>query len=445
MAVAGGDWGIEAVSMRNPDLGTILNEQGGEFRLIERHPNGVVLRQIRSIKGALSLPKSPEFVAERIADISVSIVTITVTEKGYCADLVERQLDMDHPQIKADLLNPLKAQSVVGVLVAGLAKRRQIEYSGLTVISCDNLTGNGDLLKALVLQFARLLDKDLEQWIAANCSFPNSMVDRITPASTEATFDLVYKNTGFKDRAAVETEPFKQWVIEDKFVGSRPAWEAVGVEFVEDVKPFEKMKLRLLNGSHSLLAYLGCLGDYECVRDIMQDRALSGLIQRHMEAAAKTLQDGLEDTVDAYIPAIIERFTNPAIAHHCAQIAVDGTQKLPQRIFAPALECADHGHGVSTFALAVAAWLRFANGQSDSGVKLELCDPLAKEIKQALGSGQYSALETIQRVSFIDGFEHFGLLNHNRFQQEVCQWLELLRDYGALGTVSRFLEIKDKV
>jgi fructuronate reductase len=381
-----GGWAIEAVSMRNPALSRALNAAGGRWHLVVRAPGGPEVREMTVIVRAHCLATDPAGTLARMADGEVQLVTATVTEKGYGFHPVTRRLDPDHPSIAPDLANPAAPAGLVGALVEGLRRRRAAALPGLTVISCDNLTGNGHLLAGLVDTFARLRDPALADWIAATCAFPDSMVDRITPASTASTFAAVRDATGLDDPLAVETEPFRQWVIEDRFAGPRPAWETAGALIVEDVAPFEVMKLRMLNGSHSLIAYLGAVAGLEAVRDVMSVPALRKLVRAHMQAAAATLPAIPGFDPAAYAADLIRRFENPAIRHLCLQIAADGSQKMPPRIFAPAAEALARGGDAAAFALATAAWARFLDGRTDQGAPLALNDPLAGALASAAAS-----------------------------------------------------------
>lgn len=383
---AGGNWAIEAVSMRNPALSDALNEAGGRWHLVERAPEGPRVREMAVIDRAHCLAADPAGTVARMADPEVQVVTATVTEKGYGFLPATRRLDPAHPSIAPDLATQLTPRGLVGALVEGLRLRRAAGLGGLTIISCDNLTGNGHLLAGLVEDFARLRDPALAGWIAKTCTFPDSMVDRITPASTEATFAAVKDAAGHDDPLAVETEPFRQWVIEDRFTGPRPAWEKAGALIVADVAPYEVMKLRMLNGSHSLIAYLGAVAGLEAVRDVMAVPPLRSIVQAHMHAAAATLPEIPDFDPATYAADLVRRFENPAIRHLCQQIANDGSQKMPQRIFAPAAAALANGQDGAAFALATAAWIRFLQGRDDNGVTLTPIDPLADILTRAATS-----------------------------------------------------------
>ncbi|TCL71107.1 mannitol dehydrogenase family protein [Rhizobium sp. BK251] len=384
LAAQNGDWGIEVASLRTADVATHLNEQHGLYTMLVRDTAGTTARVIGSVLVAYVATRDRAKLLARLADPAIRIVSLTVTEKAYGLDPTTGGLDEKHPDIAADLKNPQEPRSAVGYIVAGLALRRRAGIAPFTPLSCDNLPSNGAVLKRLVLGFAERTDLELARWIEANVPFPSTMVDRITPASTEETYRDAERLTGRQDLAAIETEPFTQWVIEDHFAAGRPAWDAVGALMVKDVSPYEKMKLRMLNGAHSLLAYLGFLHGYEFIRDVMEDKALAALARRHMDVAAKTLDPVPGIDLDDYAGDLIARFANKAIAHRTYQIAMDGTQKLPQRLLEPASEIVAKGGRAGTYALAVAAWMRYALGIDRNGNAYELRDPRAGEIAERL-------------------------------------------------------------
>jgi fructuronate reductase len=435
---AGDGWRIEAVSMRNPALPDALNAAGGRWHLVERHPEGPQVRAMTVIDRARCLAADPQGTVARLADPEVMIVTATVTEKGYGFDPATRGLDPAHPAIAPDLAMPVAPQGLVGALVEGLRLRRAAGLGGLTVMSCDNLTGNGHLLARLTGDFARRRDPELAAWIAATCTFPASMVDRITPASTAATFAAVRDATGRDDPLAVETEPFRHWVIEDRFAGPRPEWERAGALIVADAAPFETMKLRMLNGAHTLIACLGAVAGLEAVRDAMALPALRALVRAHMAAAAATLDTMPGFDAGAYADDLIRRFANPSIRHLCLQIAADGSQKLPQRIFAPAAVALARGQPIAPFALATAAWLRFLDGRDDHGRTLTPADPLAGPLMQAIAAAGNDAAGAVAAVGRVAGLAHMGLFDRPEWRGKVAAALASLRRDGVPAVAAQW-------
>lgn len=384
LAATGGDWGIEVASLRTPDVADNLNAQNGLYTVLIRDTSGTTAEVIGPILKAHVAPRDPALLLSRLEDPAIRIVSLTVTEKAYGLDVRTGGLDLTHPDVAADLANRHAPRGVVGYLVEGLARRRAKGVAPFTPLSCDNLPSNGAVLKRLVLDFAGRVDPELRAWIETSVPFPSTMVDRITPASTDATYADAERLTGRQDLAAIETEPFTQWVIEDHFANGRPNWDKAGVLMVDEVSAYEKMKLRMLNGAHSLLAYLGYIGGYEYIRDVMDDEGLAALARRQMNAAAKTLDPVPGINLEHYADELIARFANKAIAHRTYQIAMDGTQKLPQRLLEPATEALARGSQAETYAIAVAAWMRYALGTDRNGKAYELRDPRAEEIATLL-------------------------------------------------------------
>ncbi len=435
---AGGDWGICAVAMRSRELANVMMENSGRYSLIEQQAEGPVLRELSVIREVLCLPDSPGAVIQRIADPAVHLVSVTVTEKGYCFSGQDRHLNTDDPLVKHDLANASQARSMPGILVAGLRQRRETGGSGLSILSCDNLPANGKLLRQIVLSHAALLDSELAQWIEQKCRFPDSMVDRITPAATAATFKLAGDLLGRADPAAIETEPFKQWVIEDDFAGPRPAWEKAGAQFVADVAPFEDMKLRMLNGAHSLIAYLGAVSGLSAVRDVMKEPTYRSLIDRHMLMAAETLEGMDKSDAAVYRAQLLERFENPAIDHRCLQIAMDGSQKMPQRILTPASIRLARGMPVDTYALATALWVRYLMGRNEQGATIDCSDPLIAEL-QLIVNADSSMSQRIAGLGSIPGVPQ-DLFSQANWVNQVADLVDACHTQGVLAVVSKRIE-----
>lgn len=436
MDAGGGDWGIEAVSMRDAKLANAVNRHN-DYSLLIKRPEGDGYKKISVIKKAYCLADDRALIAQRIAAANIHIITITVTEKGYGLDQKTGGLNTQDPIVQHDLANPSSPKGLLGILIAGLDLRRQTLGTGLTLISCDNLPSNGKLLKRLVLEFARVSNVELANWIADKCTFPCSMVDRITPASTDATHRLAGKYLGRDDPLAVETEPFRQWVIEDNFAGPRPAWEQAGVTFVKNVQPFELMKLRMLNGAHSLIAYLGTFLEFTAVRDVMANPYLSSLIDHHMKLACETLPDIHGFNLDEYRNELEQRFKNTAIDHRCIQIAMDGSQKLPQRIFAPAKVRLDVGKSISSFALTTALWMKHIEGNSVFGTLLPLNDPMAEILNAAVIENTVSPADQTDQLGKIDGLETHGLFTKSEWLESVISAKTHLDSLKTQQAISR--------
>ncbi|NIY70817.1 mannitol dehydrogenase family protein [Marivivens donghaensis] len=401
IAASGGDWRILGVSLRSPKAADELAPQHGLYTLIERGTS-TSARVIGSICGAICSAEDPALALDAMANPATKIVSITVTEKAYGLDRASGRCDRNHPAVAADLKSPHKPHGVLGMLVRALDTRRQAGISSFTVLCCDNLPDNGHLLRGATIDFANDIDPELAGWIAEKVAFPSTMVDRITPAATAKTLADAEALLGVADLAATETEPFYQWVIEDNFPLGRPDWEAAGVIFTDNVVAFEAMKLRMLNGSHSMLAYAGFHAGRTYVRDVMADTALAKLVRRHLDTAAATLPliEGI-DTAD-YADALIERFRNPEIAHQTFQIAMDGSEKLPQRIFSALADARSRGIDCRAFAFATAAWLRHISGSTHDCDPYELRDPRAAELSEmADGKSAVEIVAHMRKASFV--------------------------------------------
>jgi fructuronate reductase len=381
LAQGAADWAIMGVSLRSPRVPDAMAPQDGLYTVIERGAAGERLRVIGAITDVAFAPADPASLIARMADPDVRIVSLTVTEKGYCHDPATGRLDTDHPDIHHDLGHLETPRSAVGYLTTALARRKIAGAPPFTVLCCDNVPANGETLRSIVLDFAGRVDAGLAAWIEESCAFPSTMVDRIVPATIGDDLASLETRLGVSDQAAVLCEPFRQWVIEDNFVSGRPAWEDAGAEMVADVAPYEVMKLRLLNGSHSTLAYLGYLAGFETVAETMASPPFATFIRRLMDdEVTPTLNVPAGADVGAYKSALIERFANPALRHRNWQIAMDGSQKLPQRLLGTIRDRLAAGGGVQRLALGVAAWMRYVTGIDETGRPIEVSDPLSERL-----------------------------------------------------------------
>jgi fructuronate reductase len=375
----GGDWAVCSANLRSGrELVEVLSAQGSCYHVAEYSDRSTVaLREIRAVQEVLFAGNEGHGrLLDYLADSAVRIVTLTVTEKGYCLNPANGELRLEDPLVLADLATPRQPRSVPGILLEGLRRRKEAGVQPFAVLSCDNMPDNGQRTRQAVLGLAQRLDPALAEWIRETVAFPNSMVDRIVPAMDSGSrlrlFDI-----GCDDPAAVVCEAFSQWVIEDHFPAGRPDWEGEGVQMVEDVRPFEDMKLRLLNGSHSMLAYVGLLAGFETVNQAMNDPGMARLISRYMhDEAAVTLDmpDGVD--IASYAEALVTRFRNDALQHRLRQIAMDGSQKLPQRWLIGARQLLEQGRCIKCTALGVAAWIRFTELEKDL-----LNDPLRERLR----------------------------------------------------------------
>lgn len=419
-------WGIVGVSLRSPDTRDALAPQDGLYTLAIRSSGAEKLRIIGSIGSMLVAPEDPGAVLAALTDPRTRIVTLTITEKAYLR-AAGGGLDTVHPDIVADLARPELPKTAHGFLTESLARRRAAGIAPFTVLCCDNLPANGATLHRLIVEFAALRDArlahsddaklahsgharlarsgdaDLARHIADEVAFPSSMVDRIVPATTDGDRARVAGQLGVEDAWPVMTEPFSQWVIEDHFPGGRPAWEQFGVTMVADVRPYEDMKLRLLNGAHSAIAYLGLLSGHATVDRAFADPAIRKFVDALWAEAIPTLpRDAGLDTA-SYTRELAQRFSNTALAHRTAQIANDGSQKLPQRIIASALERLEDGVRPAHLSLVVAAWIAACEARGKTLPEGHFTDPLDISVS-ALFNRNLPSEDTVSAVFDLAGF-----------------------------------------
>lgn len=374
------DWAVSGVSLRAPAVAEQMNPQDGLYTVVEKSIAGSQAHIVRAVRDVLVASTQAERLAARLASPETRILSFTVTEKGYCR-AADGTLDM-----------AVAENGIYPHLAAAFRARRLLGAGGLTLLSCDNLSGNGEQLERLVLEYLDRHDPASRAWFEAECTCPSTMVDRIVPATTDADRADLSAMTGLEDEAAVFTEPFSQWVIEDRFAAGRPTWEKVGVELTQDVAPYEMAKLRLLNGAHSALAYLGLARGHRFVHEAIADFAIRATVEQLMRHEAAATLPQTSQSIPAYIDALLARFANPALNHRLAQIATDGSQKVPQRWLESLAWHQQNGSAQCPATLtALAAWLRHIRG--DNGVVDDpMADRLAKEWSATGEAGIVSAL-----------------------------------------------------
>ncbi|HBC8591654.1 TPA: fructuronate reductase [Citrobacter koseri] len=436
----GSDWGYTEVNLIGGEQQIAdLKNQDRLYTVAEMSADAWTARVVGVVKNALHAQVDGlETVLAAMCEPQVAIVSLTITEKGYCHSPATGQLMLDHPAIVADLQNPQQPKSAPGVIVAALARRRAAGLPAFTVMSCDNMPENGHVMRNVICAYAQAVDAGLAAWIAQNVTFPSTMVDRIVPAMTAETLDKIEQLTGVRDPAGVACEPFRQWVIEDNFVAGRPEWEKAGAELVADVLPFEEMKLRMLNGSHSFLAYLGYLSGYQHINECMEDeyfrRAARVLM---LEEQAPTLNvTGVDLT--RYADMLIARYSNTGLRHRTWQIAMDGSQKLPQRMLDSVRWHLVHHHRFDLLALGVAGWMRYVGGVDEQGNRIDVSDPLLPVLQNAV----MQSAEGEARVKALLGVEAiFGneLPHEPLFVAQVTQAYLSLLENGAKATVARYI------
>ena len=430
-------WGIVAASLRSPDTYDALDPQDGLYTLSVRSREGEGLRIVGAIRRVIVAPRAVDDLLDAMADPRTRIVTLTVTEKGYCHDPATGALNERHPDVVHDLAYQRAPKSAPGFIIEALRRRRAAGVPPFTVLTCDNLPSNGRTVKRVLTRFAELVDPDFGRFVADEVSCPSTMVDRIVPATSDDDRERIAGALGASDAWPVVTEPFTQWVIEDDFPQGRPAWEEAGAEFVADVEPYEHMKLRLLNGSHSTLAYLGYLAGYETVADTMADPAFVRLVEGLMdEEVTPTLHMPPGADLASYKRALVERFKNPALRHRTWQIAMDGSQKLPQRLLGTLRDRLRDGASISRLALGVAAWMRYVTGTDENGRPIDVRDPMAAQLREIADRAGGSA-ERLAGELF-GAREIFGddLPGDVRFTGAVTAALAQLYAKGARRTVA---------
>lgn len=394
MAASGGGWGITGACLRRPDTRDALRARNWAYASVSLAPDCEELRDITVLNDVLVAPEDPQALLDAMADPAIKIVSLTVTEKGYCHDPATGKLNENHPDVIHDLAHPLPV-SALGYLVRALQMRRAAGRAPFTVLCCDNLPDNGTVLRALVLQLSVQIDPDLSDWIAQEGRFPCTMVDRITPATTPADIERISSVLGYEDAAPVLHEPFGQWVIEDDFVGGhRPDFATAGAEMVDSVTAHEHMKLRMLNGAHSALAYLGFLAGHDSIAAASADAVFGCYLRALWAEIMPTVQAPEGTSLPHYADALYARFTNTAIHHRTWQIAMDGSQKLPQRLLGTLSETLAAGREAPALTLAVAAWMRYASGTDEAGEAIDVRDPMVDRF-QAITARASSAEQTV--------------------------------------------------
>ncbi|NGP18160.1 mannitol dehydrogenase family protein [Devosia aurantiaca] len=429
-------WGIVGASLRRPDTKEALEPQNGLYTIAVCDAAGTHPRVIGSILRVMDANTEREELLALMADPAIRIVSLTVTEKGYCYAPATGELDEKHPDIVYDLAHPSEPRSAPGMLVEALARRKTAGVAPFTVMSCDNLPSNGETAKRIVTRFAALRDPKLGEWVK-DVAFPSTMVDRIVPSTTDADRDEVAQLIGAEDAWPIMTEPFTQWVIEDRFPSGRPAFEKVGAQLVADVEPFEHMKLRMLNGSHSTMAYSGYLGGYQYINEVMADPAYAQMVHGLMTEEAMPTLDMAGTDLGAYRDQLLERFRNPALKHRTWQIAMDGSQKLPQRLLGTIRDRLAAGDSIDRLALGVAAWMRYVTGVDEQGGEIDVRDPHALKmhaIAADAGDDPEALFDGLVGLSEVFGTD---LASNTAFREAVLRQLESLFDEGARATVAK--------
>jgi fructuronate reductase len=436
--LASGDhrWGILGASLRSPETRDALAPQDGLYTIAVRSAEGTAHRVIGSVTRLVVAPENPEALIAAMADPQVKIVSLTVTEKGYCIDPATGRLDERHLDIVHDVANPDQPRSAPGYLLAALYRRRAMGVKPFIVMSCDNLPSNGEKLHAILVKLAGLRNAEFAHFVETEVACPSTMIDRIVPQTTDEDRAIAKAALQLEDAWPIATEPFTQWVIEDRFPEGRPAWEKFGAELVADVAPYEAMKLKLLNASHTSLAFLGSLEGYRTVADAMNDPVIGDFIARFMAedvTPVLTIPPGAD--VKAYATSLVERFRNPALKHRLEQIASDSSQKIPQRLLGTARDRLAKGLPLGRLAFSIAGFALYAKGRDEQGQPLVLKDPMADALHANLGAAGDDAEALVRAL--VDHTAIFGMLGQDAvFVEPIIAALRMLQRDGVKAALS---------
>ncbi len=432
------DWGICGVGVLPHDkrMHEVMRAQDCLFTLVLKHPDGrLEPRVIGSIRDYLYAPDDPAAVVERMADPATRIVSLTVTEGGYHVHPVTGEFDDRDDDIRHDIADGSNPDSLprtmFGFVTAALRRRRERGVPAFTVMSCDNIQGNGDVAHKMITAFARLQDADLADWIEREVPFPNSMVDRITPVTSDDDRQVLAEQFGVEDEWPVVCEPFTQWVLEDRFADGRPPFDDVGVQVVDDVEPYELMKLRLLNASHQALCYLGYLAGYRYAHEVCQDRLFADFLLAYMDReATPTLEPVPGVDLGAYKPGLIERFANPEVRDTLARLCAESSDRIPKWLLPVVRRNLADGGEIERSALVVAAWARYAEAVDEEGAPIDVVDRLAEQLVAT------AKRQRDEPLAFLVDRDLFGdLIDDERFTSAYRQALDSLHEHGARATL----------
>ena len=437
-------WGIIAVSLHSEDTFNKLASQDLVFNALSMSGEKKQVQQVSSISEFFVAKKDGQSVLGAFSDEQIEIVSLTITEKGYHYNSVKKELDFGNQNIIDDLRNPEKPKTAVGFIVAALNERFLKGKKPFTVLSCDNLPNNGSIVKKIVLDFAQKFDLSLAKWISREVCFPSTMVDRITPAIKGQDIINFAAEYGVNDPALVIHENFFQWVIEDKFSSERPKFELAGIQIVSNVELHEKMKLRCLNGTHSALAYLGYLAGLNTIAECVSNDSLVNYIQYLWEKEIiPTLETPEGENLDDYCNKLLERYQNPAIEHKTWQIAMDGSQKLPQRILETVSDLLKDQKNFQGLSLAIAGWIKYVTGIDLYGETIDVRDPLVNEFAWIAKKSKTSE-DYVDFILDLSKVFPENLRNSSAFRTEIQKSYKLLEQYGSLGSIKNLMAVLEK-
>ena len=430
-------WGLCGIALLPQDkrIYETMQRQDCLYTLVERDKEGDRPRILGSIGNILFAPDDPQGVIEKMAAPETRIVSMTVTEGGYYISQENGEFDATHPDILRDLAHPEAPTCVFGYLAEALALRRERGFGPFTLMSCDNIQSNGNVLKKMFLSYVRLRDVQLAGWIEKNGAFPNSMVDRITPATKDEHIELLRSDFGIKDGWPVVTEPFRQWVIEDTFCAGRPVWEDVGAQITADVLPYEKMKIRLLNASHQILCYIGVLLGYEFVHQTMDDPLIRKLAEKTMDIEVTPLLAEVPGVdLSVYKRTLIERFSNPTIHDQLYRICAEGSVRIPKFVLPSMIEQLDAGGPIRLLAFTVAAWIRYMSGRDENGKTISINDPLESHVRNCLVTSEADPRPVLSLREIFGGV----LPESKRFVEEVSSAYRSLVEKGGRAALKEY-------
>ncbi|SFT99623.1 fructuronate reductase [Pseudovibrio denitrificans] len=437
LAAGGGDWGMRVIELfGTSDLFDKLEENDHLYTLVETADEGTNTRLLGAVCETQHLARDGvEALINGLAEEQLKVISLTVTEKGYCVK--NGKLDLDNAMIQQDLSSPSAPKTAIGLIVAGLAKRRALGNGPITVMSCDNLPHNGVLCGIAVRAFAAKQDAELAAWIEENVSFPSTMVDRIVPALTDESRELIRESLGGQvDLNGIVCEPFRQWVIEDNFKAGRPQWELAGAQLVADVEPFEEMKLRTLNGSHSFLAYLGFLAGKETIADCAADPVFYAEARKLMvDEQLPTLDVPGDVDLVAYADSLLKRYSNSKLKHRTWQIAADGTQKMPQRWLNSVKFHLANGGDYRHLVLGIGGWMNYIRADRN-GESYEVIDPLKEKLAAIVANDGTDETTYVDTLLALDSVFPSELVANDEFKKAVHNAYRAVAEKGAAQAVA---------
>ena len=432
-------WGIIAVSLNSEDTFNKLSGQDFVFNSVSMLSEKKQVQQVSAISDFFIAKKDGQFVLDALSDEQIEIVSLTITEKGYRYNSDKKELDFGNQNIIDDLGSSENPKTVIGFIVAGLRNRYLNGKVPFTILSCDNLPNNGAVVKKIILDLAQKIDSSFAKWISNEVSFPSSMVDRITPATKDQDIINFAQEYGVYDPALVVHEEFFQWVIEDKFSAGRPKFELAGIQMVSNVELHEKMKLRCLNGTHSALAYLGYLAGCNTIAECVSDHSMVNYIHYLWEKEIiPTLETPEGENLNDYCGKLLERYQNPAIEHRTWQIAMDGSQKLPQRILETVNDLLKNQRNFQGLALAIAAWIKYVTGIDLNGATIDIRDPLANELA-IIAKKSNTSEHYVDSILDLNKVFPANLKDSSTFRVEIQKSYKSLEQYGSLGSIKKLM------